>query len=114
MACHVTFEERRLLYLLKQRMQNLPPCRRRSITLDNGKEFEEHRTLTRRLGVEINFAEPYASWQRRGNENTNGLLRQYFPKALISRRSATAWWHAWNNQSAIVPGDDSTIERPTK
>lgn len=63
-----------------RRMQNLPPCLRRSITFDNGKEFAEHRTLTRRLGVEIYFAAPYASWQRGANENTNGLLRQYFPK----------------------------------
>lgn len=63
-----------------RRMQNLPPCLRRSITFDNGKEFAEHRTLTRRLGVEIYFADPYASWQRGANENTNGLLRQYFPK----------------------------------
>jgi IS30 family transposase len=64
----------------QRRMQNLPPCLRRSITFDNGKEFAEHRTLTRGLGVEIYFADPYASWQRGTNENTNGLLRQYFPK----------------------------------
>lgn len=64
----------------KKRMRNLPPCLRRSITFDNGKEFAEHRTLTRGLGVEIYFAAPYASWQRGTNENTNGLLRQYFPK----------------------------------
>jgi IS30 family transposase len=64
----------------KKRMRNLPPRLRRSITFDNGKEFAEHRTLTRGLGVAIYFADPYASWQRGTNENTNGLLRQYFPK----------------------------------
>jgi len=64
----------------QRRMQNLPPCLRRSMTFDNGKEFAEHRTLTRGLGVEIYFADPYASWQRGTNENTNGLLRQYYPK----------------------------------
>ena len=64
----------------QRRMHNLPPCLRRSITFDNGKEFAEHRTLTRGLGVEIYFADPYASWQRGTNENTNGLLRQYYPK----------------------------------
>lgn len=64
----------------RRRMRNLPPGLRRSITFDNGKEFAEHRTLTRGLGVEIYFADPYASWQRGTNENTNGLLRQYYPK----------------------------------
>jgi len=64
----------------KKRMRNLPPCLRRSITFDNGKEFAEHQTLARGLDIEIYFADPYASWQRGTNENTNGLLRQYFPK----------------------------------
>ncbi len=64
----------------QRRMQDLPLCLRRSITFDNGKEFAEHRTLTRGLGVEIYFADSYASWQRGTNENTNGLLRQYYPK----------------------------------
>ena len=49
------------------------------MTFDNGKEFAEHRKLAR-LGLEVYFADPYASWQRGANENMNGLLRQYFPK----------------------------------
>ena len=60
-------------------MKDLPPSLRRNMTFDNGKEFAEHVTLTKHLGLEIYFAEPYASWQRGTNENTNGLLRQYFP-----------------------------------
>lgn len=64
----------------KRRLQDLPPCLRRSMTFDNGKEFAEHRTLTRGLGFDIYFADTYASWQRGTNENTNGLLRQYYPK----------------------------------
>jgi IS30 family transposase len=64
----------------KRRMQDLPLCLRRSMTFDNGKEFAEHQKLTRGLGLEVYFADPYASWQRGTNENTNGLLRQYFPK----------------------------------
>jgi transposase, IS30 family len=64
----------------KRRMEDLPPALRRSMTFDNGKEFAEHQKLTRRLGLEVYFAEPYASWQRGTNENTNGLLRQFFPK----------------------------------
>ena len=50
------------------------------MTFDNGKEFAEHAMLTRHLGLEVYFADPYASWQRGTNENTNGLLRQFFPK----------------------------------
>jgi IS30 family transposase len=64
----------------KRRMQDLPDRLLRSVTFDNGKEFAEHRKLTRGLGLEIYFADAYASWQRGTNENTNGLLRQFFPK----------------------------------
>ncbi len=51
-----------------------------TITLDNGKEFTAHQDIARELGAEVYFAHPYASWERGTNENTNGLLRQYFPK----------------------------------
>lgn len=64
----------------KRRIQDLPTSLRRSVTFDNGKEFAEHAMLTNGLGLEVYFADPYASWQRGANENMNGLLRQYFPK----------------------------------
>jgi IS30 family transposase len=71
-------------------LRDLPEQLRRTMTLDNGKEFAGHQLLTDRLGLEVYFAKPYASWQRGLNENTNGLLRQFFPKgtdfARISRR----------------------------
>lgn len=66
--------------MANRRMKDLPPCLRRSMTFDNGKEFAEHQKLTRGLGLEVYFADPYASWQRGTNENTNGRLRQFFPK----------------------------------
>jgi IS30 family transposase len=51
-----------------------------TITLDNGKEFCKHGVLSQVLGADIYFAKPYHSWERGLNENTNGLVRQYFPK----------------------------------
>jgi transposase, IS30 family len=51
-----------------------------TITFDNGKEFCEHEAIAKALGARIYFAHPYAAWERGLNENTNGLLRQYFPK----------------------------------
>jgi transposase, IS30 family len=63
-----------------RRMKDLPPSLRRSITFDNGKEFAQHQKLSARLDLETYFAQPYRSWQRGTNENTNGLLRQFFPK----------------------------------
>ena len=51
-----------------------------TITVDNGKEFCEHQLIAAGLQARIYFAHPYASWERGLNENTNGLVRQYFPK----------------------------------
>ena len=51
-----------------------------SLTFDNGKEFAGHETIARLLKADCYFADPYSSWQRGSNENTNGLIRQYFPK----------------------------------
>lgn len=51
-----------------------------TITADNGKEFAYHEQLTAELGAAVYFARPYHSWERGLNENTNGLLRQYWPK----------------------------------
>jgi transposase, IS30 family len=53
---------------------------RKTLTTDNGSEFIEHQKLSSRLGFKTYFADPFASWQRGTNENTNGLIRQYFPK----------------------------------
>jgi IS30 family transposase len=52
----------------------------KSITVDNGKEFALHQLIARALSTDVYFAHPYSSWERGTNENTNGLIRQYFPK----------------------------------
>src|SRR5690554_1158550 len=51
-----------------------------TITSDNGKEFAKHQEISQALNTNFYFANPYASWERGLNENTNGLIRQYFPK----------------------------------
>jgi IS30 family transposase len=51
-----------------------------TITFDNGKEFAQHERIGKQLAADIYFAHPYSSWERGANENTNGLLRRYFPK----------------------------------
>ena len=51
-----------------------------TLTSDNGKEFADHKNIADKLNANFYFAHPYASWERGLNENTNGLIRQYFPK----------------------------------
>jgi len=62
-------------------MRRMLPEKRRTQTFDNGREFSSHESISRRLGLAVYFADPYSSWQRGTNENTNGLLRQYLPKS---------------------------------
>lgn len=65
---------------LKASIRTLPADLRRSLTWDQGKEMAEHRRFSIETGVEVYFCDPRSPWQRGSNENTNGLLRQYFPK----------------------------------
>lgn len=63
-----------------RRLSRFPSEWRRTLTFDNGTEFAGHQWLTRRLELPIDFANPYASYERGSNENCNGLIRQFFPK----------------------------------
>ena len=91
-----TMVERKSRFLLATKLENkkaetlttesirtfgsIPRKIRKTLTVDNGSEFAQFKSYEDKTGLEIYFAKPYAAWQRGANENTNGLLRQYFPK----------------------------------
>jgi IS30 family transposase len=93
LATHV---ERRSRFTLARRIANqrastftratlrlyraIPSYLCRTMTCDNGKEFSEFKTFEKQLEMQVYFARPYAAWERGTNENTNGLLREFFPK----------------------------------
>jgi IS30 family transposase len=99
---------------LKARMSDLPTALLRSITWDQGTEMARHHTVTRSLGAPVYFCDSHAPWQRGSNENTNGLLRDYFPKgtdlSVHSPQHLLAVENELNNRPRRVLNDVAPAE----
>ena len=74
----------------------------KTITGDNGTEFADHKKIAEKLGIDFYFTHPYSSWEKGTNENTNGLIRQYFPKGTdfnhISEEAVSLVEYELNNR----------------
>jgi IS30 family transposase len=94
---------------LIERLLEIPTPVRKTLTWDQGRELTLHDEISARSGVEIFFCDPHAPWQRGTNENTNGLLRQYFPKrtnlATHTRNELDRVARELNQRPRLVLGD---------
>jgi len=97
-GCVATMVERKSRYLVAAKLEDkkaatltekcvkafgpIPRVMRQTLTVDNGSEFANFKELEKKTRLTVFFADPYAAWQRGANENSNGLLRQYFPKGI--------------------------------
>ena len=83
-------------------LRPVPALLRKTLTDDRGKELAEHEQLAQRLAIQLFFADPYSPWQRGTNENTTGLLRQYWPKGTdlsgYTQRELNAIAHRLNTR----------------
>ena len=79
---------------LSSHIRKLPEQLRRSLTWDQGKEMHAHRRFTIATNVQVYFCDPRSPWQRGSNENTNGLLRQYFPRGTDFSRISQNYLNA--------------------
>ncbi|MCY1658240.1 IS30 family transposase [Dietzia sp. SL131] len=88
----------------------LPPVLVGSLTWDQGTEMARHLSVTATLGIPVYFCDPHAPWQRGSNENTNGLLRQYFPRAATCPSTTPTTWPTSPTSSTTALESSSTID----
>jgi IS30 family transposase len=103
-----------LLTALVKTLNELPPPLRRTVTWDQGTEMARHLDITHATGTRIYFCDAASPWQRGSNENTNGLLRQYFPKstnlAVHTPRDLARVENELNRRPRITLGDRTPAE----
>lgn len=98
----------------EKEIKKLPRQMRQSMTYDRGMEMFEHKLFTAKTKMKVYFADPYSPWQRGTNENTNGLVRQYFPKgtdlSLVSRKEIKRAQRLLNGRPRKILGYRTPLE----
>jgi IS30 family transposase len=99
---------------IAHQVTQLPKLMRKTLTWDRGKEMARHKDLAAATGMKIYFADPYSPYQRGTNENTNGLLRQYFPKgtdlSVHSAQDLRTVASELNHRPRLILGDKTPTE----
>jgi len=86
-------------------LKHIPKFLKKTLTYDRGTEMAQHKLFTQHTKIQVYFADPHSPWQRGTNENTNGLLRQYFPKGIDFRTVS---------KQEIRKAQDQMNDRPRK
>jgi IS30 family transposase len=88
----------------------IPEQWKKALTVDNGKEVSDFKDIEDGTGMKVFFCDPYFPWQRETNENTNGLIRHYFPKG-IDRRTVPKRSLSQRLKTSIIGHENAQIIR---